>query len=155
MSTETDRCVASFVGLAAFIAERNRRLDSRQRPCPSFNLRGKRNHEDEDAQEAAQTQAQAEDHSRNYRPARQRPARALALLTSRRGWRACQLRPGYRRLADPVDGCQGRKFPAHCMDAARTYAHCAMGHPRIQPESEIQGSQLARRLLAEVRCTSQ
>jgi len=32
-------------------------------------------------------------------------------------------------------GREGREFPAHRMDAARTHAHRPVGHPRIQPQS--------------------
>src|SRR5262245_51676938 len=35
------------------------------------------------------------------------------------------------------------------MDVARAHAHYAMGHPRFQPQSEIQGNKVAGRLLAE------
>ncbi len=69
-------------------------------------------------------------------------------LPSKRRWCARQIRRRDRRLSREVAREESCESSLHGLDAARAHAHRAVGHPRVQPESQACFAGLAVGILA-------
>src|SRR5579859_531432 len=119
-----------------------RRLFTRFRTCHSESLFQRRRHEEEKVRKKTGKAAKAR---QKYG---RRSARTIGVFAERRR-RSRSLHGRARRLPCRKIWSFREPASAHRLATPRTYAHRAVGHPGIQPESEARIAGLSRWILAQ------